>query len=158
MKRASIGVALLFGLLGSLQLLSAAGAASSPQRATTSITFKEGLCGDAGAHCKWTPKGSGESYGTRLLFKIPLSTRGTKIGYEEGECVFLNRASKSYFCVYDLHLADGTVSVQGTLPYSGDASGTIPVSGGTDAYLGAYGTLTLRVGYPARYTLEIVTP
>ena len=70
--------------------------------------------------------------------------------------VNLTKKSESYYCTYLLHLAEGTVAVQGTLPYSGEA-GTIPVTGGTGAYLGAYGTLTL-LDDSFDYQLHVMTP
>ena len=158
MKKTAIAVATLLASLGLLQLLSGAGAgaATTPTRAVTDLTFTEGFCSDPGAHCKMIGKDS-TAYGTQLIFKIPLSVGTTKIGYEEGECVNLTKKSRSNFCTYDLHLADGTIAVQGTLPYTGDKSGTIPVTGGTGALLGAYGTLTFPGG-SFDYQLHVVTP
>jgi hypothetical protein len=134
-----------------------AGAASSPTQVVTDITFTEGFCGDPGSRCKVIGKNP-IAYGARLIFKIPLTVEGTKIGYEEGECVNLPKKSQSYFCTYNLHLADGTVAVQGTLPSTFDRSGTIPVTGGTGAYLGAYGTLTYLDDGSSDYQLQVVTP
>jgi hypothetical protein len=71
--------------------------------------------------------------------------------------VYLQKASKSDYFVYNLRLPDGWVSVEGTLPYTSDRTGTIPVTGGTRKYLGAYGTLRLIAG-TFNYQLHIVTP
>ena len=70
-----------------------------------------------------------------MLFTIPLTSGGAQIGVEEGQCTNLMKASRSYFCTYDLKLADGTVSVQGTLPFTGSQrkGPAIPVTGGTRA-------------------------
>jgi len=158
MKKTAIAVATLLASLGLLQLLSGAGAgaATTPTRTVTDLTFTEGFCSDAGAHCKMIGKDP-TAYGARLVFKIPLTVDATKIGYEEGECVYLTKKSQSDFCMYDLHLADGTIAVQGTLPYAEKKSGVIPVTGGTGAYLGAYGTLTFPGG-SFDYQLHVVTP
>ena len=79
------------------------------------------------------------------------------IGKEEGECVNLQRASQFNYCTYNLTLQGGTVSVQGTLTYNA-RPGTIPITGGIDAFEGAYGYIHELNGYPARYTLHIITP
>ena len=153
----SIGLATLLASFG-LQVLSGsgAGAAVTPTQVVTDLTYTEGLCSDAGARCKWIGKNP-IAYGARLIFKIPLTVESTKIGYEEGECVNLTKKSGSYYCTYLLHLADGTVAVQGTLPLA-DKQGTIPVTGGTGAYLGAYGTLTYLDDGTFDYQLQVVTP
>ena len=154
----SVGLAMLLASLG-LQVLagSGAGAAVTPTQVVTDLTYTEGLCSDAGARCKWIGN-SLTAWGARLIFKIPLTVDGTKIGYEEGECVNLTKKSESAYCTYLLHLADGTVAVQGTLPWTLDEQGTIPVTGGTGAYLGAYGTLTYLDDDTFDYQLHVVTP
>ena len=158
MKKAAIAIATLVAALGLFQLLAGpdAGAAPLPGRTPTDLTFTEGVCGDPGSFCKTT--GKPVAFGTRLVFRIPLTTDGTKIGYEEGECVNLTKNSHSNYCTYNLHLADGTLALQGTLPYDTDAGGTIPVIGGTGAYLGAYGTLTFLDAGSFDYGLQVMTP
>jgi len=158
MKRIAIWIATLLASLALCQLLlgSRAGAAPS-RRTTTDITFTEGYCGDPGSFCKSTGKPA--AFGTRLIFKIPLTSNGTKIGFEEGECVNLTKKSRSNFCTYNLHVVDGTVALQGTLSYDAEQGpGTIPVTGGTGAYLGAYGTLTFLDAGSTDYRLQVVTP
>lgn len=159
MKKTAIAIATLAASLGLFQLLSGsgAGAAPLPERTTTDLTFTEGFCGDPGSFCKKTGKLG--VFGTRLIFRIPLTIDGTKIGFEEGECVNLTKKSRSYFCTYIVHLADGTLAVQGTLSYdAAEGSGQIPVTGGTGAYLGAYGTLTFLDAGSTDYRLQVVTP
>jgi hypothetical protein len=125
----------------------------------TSLRFTEGVCSDAGAHCKTIGDTAHPfAFGSRIVFSIPLSSGGRTIGYEQGDCVYLHPASESYYCTYDLHLAGGVVSVQGTLPTTSSRDApAIPVTGGTRAYLGAYGTLRLIAG-TFDYRLRVLTP
>ena len=94
----SVGLAMLLASLG-LQVLagSGAGAAVTPTQVVTDLTSTEGFCSDAGARCKWIGN-SLTAWGARLIFKIPLTGDGTKIGYEEGECVNLTKKSESASC------------------------------------------------------------
>ena len=140
--------------------------ASSPvsdaHAATTSdITFTEGVCGQSGGHCRnHFVNGDPTGFGARIIFSLPISSSGSNIGREKGECVFLNKRSSQYFCTYNIRLAGGQVSVQGALPYVQNATASIPVTGGTGSYEGAYGHLTLLkiASGPVRYQLHIVTP
>lgn len=160
MKRTLAILGVLAVSMGAFGLLSSGGAGVAATRAatTTDITFREGLCGDAGAHCKPIKVGKDPlSYGNRLIFTIPLYHGTTVIGKEEGECVNLQRTSGSNYCTYNVTLQGGTVSVQGTLRYTADP-GTIPITGGIDAFAGAYGYIHEHKGFPATYTLHIVTP
>jgi hypothetical protein len=161
MKKAAVGIAILCVTLGTWQLIASAGAgATTPAQSaatTADITFREGFCSDAGAHCKVIGDQKDPSaYGNQLLFTIPLTQNGNRIGYEQGSCTYLQKTSASDFCAYNLHLPDGSVSVQGTLPISTVKSGTIPVTGGTRGYLDAGGTLQLLSGsfdYELRLTI-----
>jgi hypothetical protein len=161
MKRA---VALIAGLaitVGVIELVTTAapGVAVPTAATTTDITFKEGFCSDPGASCKSIDAGGGTTgFGSSLVFTIPLSARGKKIGIEQGECVNLQKSTQLNFCYYNLRFQDGWISVQGTLPLTTDISRTIPVTGGTGAYEGATGWLTLIKGSRSRYTAHIVTP
>jgi len=164
MKKTTIAAAALLMSLGAWQLLLAttgAGAAVTAAPTTTDVTFTEGVCSDTGASCKVIGDQSHRTaFGNRLIFTIPLSSDGATIGYEQGDCVYLQKATMSDFCAYDLHLATGSVSVQGTLPYVSDSSvrsRRVPVTGGTGSYLGAYGTLRLIAG-TFDYHLHVVTP
>ncbi|MDP9185274.1 MAG: hypothetical protein M3O29_06370 [Actinomycetota bacterium] len=163
MRKATIIIATLFASLGAWQMIASAGTRTvSPTTATTTdITFTEGFCSDAGAHCKVVgDKSDPLAFGNRLIFTIPLSSGGTRIGYEQGDCVYLQKTSKSDYCTYNLHLPNGSVSVQGTLPYiseNSQMSGRVPITGGTRGYLGAYGTIQLIAG-TFDYPLHIVTP
>ena len=160
MRRTLAMIGVLVVSMGAFGLLVGGGAGvAAPRAATiTDITFREGLCDHGGAHCKVIKAGKDFfSYGTRLIFTIPLYQGKTVIGKEEGECVNLQRASHSNYCTYNLTLQGGTVSVQGTLTYNAHP-GTIPITGGIDAFEGAYGYIHELNGYPARYTLHIITP
>lgn len=137
----------------------------SPARAatTTDITFVEPTCGDPGTHCKTVNvKGGGQPpFGTRLLFSLPVRSAGAIVAREQGECFFLNPASAQLYCTYNLRFDNGTVSVQGPQPAGFGRAGTIPVTGGTGAYEGAYGhltTLAQPASGQARYQLHVVTP
>jgi hypothetical protein len=128
---------------------------------TSDIAFTEGICSDAGAHCKTiNVPGNGIGFGTRILFSLPLTSSGTKVGRDKGECVYLNLKSRQVYCNFVVRLSGGTVSVQGALPAIFDKAGTIPVTGGTGAYEGAYGHLTeLATPSPRiHYELHVVTP
>jgi hypothetical protein len=127
---------------------------------TTNVTFTEGTCNQVTAHCKNVYSHDPTAFGARIIFSIPISSGGNRIGREKGECVFLNRRSQKYFCTYNIGLAAGRVSVQGPLPYDLGRSATIPITGGTGAYEGAYGYLKRRKSNnpPVRYQLHIITP
>ena len=163
MKKATVAIATLLISLGAWQLFASAGAAvASRTRPTTiDLTFTEGFCSSTGAHCKVVGDQSDPfAFGNRLIFTIPISSDGTLIGYEQGDCVYLQKAISSDFCSYDLHLSDGVISVQGTLPTTStkdERTGKIPVTGGTRVYLGAYGTLQLIAG-TFDYELHVVVP
>jgi hypothetical protein len=161
MKRA---IAIFAGLaiitVGVIQLVVTAGpGVAGPAAATTTdITFKEGFCSDAGASCRSIDAGGGTAgFGSGLVFTIPLSFGGKRIGIEQGECVNLKRQTRLNFCHYNLRFEQGWISVQGTLPLTTETSRTIPITGGTEAYEGATGWLKLIKG-TFRYTAHIVTP
>ena len=163
MKKALIAIVALGASVGTWQLVASGGAgASTPPTSlatTLDITFKEGFCGDAGSSCKTIGDQQDLSaYGNTLIFTIPITSGGQEIGYEEGQCVYLKKRTDSDFCTYDLHLSDGIVSVQGTLPTSSRKAPAIPVTGGTRAYLGADGTLRLIAGTTFDYRLQLVIP
>jgi len=161
MKKAMIALATVFLSLGAWQLLASGGASAVTMQTTIDLTFTEGFCSDTGARCKVVgDQNDPFAFGNRLVFTIPISSGGTNIGYEQGECVYLQKASSSDYCSYDLHLSDGVVSVQGTLPTTStknERTGKVPVTGGTRAYLGAYGTLQLIAG-TFDYELKLVIP
>ena len=160
MRRTLATLGVLVVSIGALGLLVSGGAGVAAPRAatTTDITFREGFCGDPGASCKTIKAGKDPlSYGSRLIFTIPLYSGKTRIGKEQGECFNLQKKSESNYCTYNLTLGGGTVSVQGRLFYNGDP-GTIPITGGMGAFEGAYGHIHEHDGVPANYTLHIVTP
>jgi hypothetical protein len=148
-----------FAIGVSLVLVASGGSGiATPQAPViTDISFDEGVCSDDGAHCK-TVDGRSTTFGSRMIFTIPLKDAGTetKIGYEQGECVFLHKKSNKYYCTYVVHLDGGGVSVQGTLPYSDPLVGKVPVTGGTGIYEGASGYLKMLKGFFARYRLHVV--
>jgi hypothetical protein len=161
MRRTLTTLAVLAAVLGIMQVVPSAGAGTTAPAAatTTDIVFKEGFCQDTGAHCKVFDVGSRpNAFGTRVIFTIPLSSRGARIGYEQGECVILHKKSQLNYCTYNLNFDAGSVAVQGALPYTTQMSGTIPVTGGTGSYEGVYGHLTLIANTSDRYRLHLVTP
>jgi hypothetical protein len=161
MKRAVVLIAGLAITVGVVELVATAGpGAAVPTAATTTdITFKEGFCSDPGASCKSIDAGGGTTgFGSILVFTIPLSTAGKRIGIEQGECVNLQKSGQLNFCHYNLHFQDGWISVQGTLPLTTATSRTIPITGGTGGYEGATGWLKIIKGSRSRYTAHIVTP
>lgn len=159
MKRA-LAASVVFAAVFGVYQLAANGAGAAPAGPTTTdITFKEGFCFNVGSHCKTV--GGQNAFGGRLIFTIPLSAAGAPIGYEQGECVNLQPKILKNYCTYDLHFQAGSVSVQGTLPLTTEKSISIPITGGTRSYEGAYGRLTLLkggTGLNVLYQLHIVTP
>lgn len=153
----AVGAAAMFVLAMSA---SRATVPSSDRATTTAITFKEGVCSSQGAACKIVKTGKNPfSFGSRLDFIIPISSGGSRIGHETGECVNLPPKTSSSYCHYQLVFTGmGTITVQGVLPATSKNSGTIPITGGTRMFEGAYGTLTLRKGSPAIYDANIITP
>jgi hypothetical protein len=115
-----------------------------------------GACGVAGGSSSDRRDPTG--FGARLIFSLLLSSAGNQATREKGECTFMNKRSGQYFCTYNIRLAGGIVSVQGVLPYNPGTQGTIPVTGGTGAFEGAYGHLTLLKSAQPTYQLHIVTP
>jgi allene oxide cyclase-like protein len=127
---------------------------------TTDITYKEGVCSSKGAACKTIKAGKTQfGFGSRLDFIIPISSGGSRIGHESGECVYLPPKTGTSYCNYQIVFSGkGSISVQGVLPATSGKAGTIPITGGTRTFEGAYGTLTLRKGFPAIYDAHILTP
>jgi hypothetical protein len=161
MKRLLAAAVLAAVALGVIGLAASGSVVAAPKALTVSdITYREGVCNKKGADCKQVPAGADPTaFGVTLVFSIPIKSNGKPLGHERGECVNMTKASQLYFCTYNLDLPGGTVSVQGSLPYTTAFSERIPVTGGTGAYLGAYGSLTLvKHTFPAQYQLHIVTP
>jgi len=165
MKRiVSIVSAVVVGAAAMWVLAMSVGNAASGSRATlattTDITFKEGVCSSKGAACKIVKAGKSQfGFGSRLDFIIPISSGGSKIGHETGECVNLPARTGSSYCHYQIVFsAKGSITVQGVLPATSKHAGRIPITGGTRMFEGAYGTLTLRKGFPAIYDAHILTP
>jgi hypothetical protein len=134
--------------------------ARSTRATTTDITYKEGVCSSKGAACKSVKAGKSQfGFGSRLDFIIPISSGGSRIGRETGECVNLPPRTASTYCHYQIVLSGkGSITVQGVLPASSKKSGSIPITGGTRTFEGAYGTLSLRKGFPSIYDAHILTP
>lgn len=165
MKRiVSIVSAVAVGAAAMWVLAMSVGNASTGSRATlattTDITYKEGLCSTKGAACKTIKAGKTQfGFGSRLDFIIPISSGGSKIGHETGECVYLPPKTGTSYCNYQIvFIGKGSISVQGVLPATSGKAGTIPITGGTRTFEGAYGTLTLRKGFPSIYDAHILTP
>lgn len=164
MKRiVSIVSAVVVGAAAMWVLAMSVGNASSGRTTlatTTDITFKEGLCSSKGAACKTIKAGKRPfSFGSRLDFIIPISSGGSKIGHETGECVSLPPKTASSYCHYQIVFSGkGSITVQGVLPATSADAGTIPITGGSRTFEGAYGTLTLRKGFPSIYDAHILTP
>ena len=160
MKRAIIVLGLALGAVVVALLVGrfAPQVGAAQAATTTDITYVEGVCGQVGGHCKNIYQRDPTGFGARIIFSLPLSSAGNQALREKGECVFLNKRSGQYFCTYNIHLAGGYVSVQGTLPYNPGIRATIPITGGTGAYEGAYGHLTLLKKLRPTYQLHIVTP
>ena len=107
------GLAVTAGVVQDLVFTAGPGVAVPSAATTTDITFREGFCSDAGASCKSIDAGGGTAgFGSSLVFTIPLSSSGKKIGTEQGECVNLQRKSQLNFCHYNLHFR-GAESVRG---------------------------------------------
>jgi allene oxide cyclase-like protein len=92
----------------------------------------------------------GESLGDRLVLSSTARRDGKVVGRTEAECVLQDKTYEAFSCVGNLLLADGKITFQGSqlnkaipgaLPKP--KSETYAVTGGTGAYAGAAGSLTL---------------
>jgi hypothetical protein len=121
---------------------------------TTDLRLRELVCGEEGAHCDVPDR---FRFGDKFVFSLPLVSRadGTRVGRDEGTCFVLHRAAGRMYCDFVAHLADGDVTVQGSLELGIDEAATLAVTGGTGAYEGASGFWRQR-GQAVR--LHIVTP
>jgi hypothetical protein len=128
--------------------------ASTPvTAATTDLQLREVDCGRR-SFCH--VEGRGFRFGDEFAFNLLLVTRpgGEPAGREHGHCVFMNRASESFYCDFIVNLTDGSVAVQGSFSFSGETI-VVPIVGGTGAYESAGGYWS-QTNY--RVDLHIVTP
>jgi allene oxide cyclase len=87
----------------------------------------------------------GDAPGDIMTFKGVLThVDGKKqVGSEQGFCIRIAPADKSWECSFTVILADGQIAVTGPFVDSGDSKMT--VVGGTGAYVGAKGTLLVHL-------------
>jgi hypothetical protein len=85
----------------------------------------------------------GDSVGDILTFanKIYDDKNEMEIGTDNGYC-FRTVVGAAWECAWTLTLADGSITVQGPFNDTGDS--VLAITGGTGAYAGAGGAMTLR--------------
>jgi len=85
----------------------------------------------------------GDSLGDDLAFGNPVYDAANKkqIGWDQGHCVRVV-VGKSWECFWSLLLPAGQITVEG--PFYDAADSTLTVTGGTGAYRGAHGQMTLH--------------
>ncbi len=85
----------------------------------------------------------GDSAGDILTFtnEIYDQANATKVGEDNGWCV-RTAAGKAWECFWTTTLKDGQITVEG--PYYDDRDSVLAVTGGTGAYNGARGEMTLH--------------
>jgi hypothetical protein len=85
----------------------------------------------------------GDSRGDLLTFANPVFDAANKVqvGSDQGFCIRVVKG-KSWECFWTLLLHDGQITVEG--PFRDDRDSTLTVTGGTGAYAGARGSMTLH--------------
>ena len=85
----------------------------------------------------------GDSRGDLLTFANPVfdGTNKTQVGSDQGFCIRVVKG-KSWECFWTLMLGDGQITVEG--PFRDDRDSTLTVTGGTGAYAGARGSMSLH--------------
>jgi allene oxide cyclase len=85
----------------------------------------------------------GDSIGDLLAFANEVfdETDTQQVGTDQGSCVRVI-PGEAYECAWTLTLDDGQIMVQG--PFLDGSTSTLAITGGTGAYLGVSGQMTLR--------------
>ena len=85
----------------------------------------------------------GDSRGDLLTFANPVfdAANKTEVGSDQGFCIRVVKG-KSWECFWTLLLHHGQITVEG--PFRDDRDSTLTVTGGTGAYAGARGSMTLH--------------
>ena len=85
----------------------------------------------------------GDSRGDLLTFANPVfdATNKVQVGSDQGFCIRVVKG-KRWECFWTLLLRDGQITVEGPFRDAGDS--TLTVTGGTGAYAGARGSMTLH--------------
>lgn len=85
----------------------------------------------------------GESIGDLLAFANDVydENNETQVGTDQGSCV-LTVPGEAYECAWTLTLEDGQIMAQG--PFLENAESVLAITGGTGAYVGVTGQLTVR--------------
>ena len=112
---------------------------SAGYKATGQVTFVEHAITDTVVDLGPT----GDSLGDLLAFANPVfnATDTTQVGSDQGSCV-RTAVGKSWECSWSTYLKAGAIMVQG--PFSDSGGSVLAITGGTGAYAGAQGTMTLR--------------
>jgi Allene oxide cyclase len=145
LPRASFGAtALAAALLGATTLSAPAFAAHTLHLVEHALTDKTL---DLGA--------KGDSVGDLLTFANPVFDADDKVevGSDQGFCVRVV-AGASWECFWTLMLKNGQITVEGPFRDAGDS--TLAVTGGTGAYLGARGSMSLHARDAAATSYDFV--
>src|SRR5271169_5084039 len=88
--------------------------------------------------------GKGDSIGELLVFanKVYDTANKTQVGNDQGYCV-RTEAGKSWECFWTLYLKAGQITVEGPFLDAGDS--VLAVTGGTDKFAGAKGSMKLHL-------------
>jgi hypothetical protein len=94
-------------------------------------------------------KPKGDSVGDSFLLSSLLHDGSRIAGRVEGQCVELDATYHPQMCTITAILADGRISLQGAgldkkLPGIGGTDEVFAVTGGTGAYVGASGSMTIK--------------
>ena len=153
MRKRTAGLALAVALVLAGLLLPG----GTAQAETFKLRLKESLCGQDDAFCKNLETSSKGHFGDSLVFSLPLVRQSNKerIGRDEGECITLHADAERYYCTFVAHLPKGDISVQGALKLNSGQVSVLPITGGTESYLGASGYWQQN---GRNVVLHIVTP
>jgi hypothetical protein len=144
-------VALAFGVIGCGSSASKAGVASSHDRTLRLFVYGD-CCGG------FQPVPFGKDPGAPAIAYLQTNgltdANGRTVGYYHTACTLEPdrvppRAQPGSLCAYYLNLRDGQIVAQGAA--NDQVPWTVPIIGGTGAYLGARGSITTvgvtRIGY-----------
>jgi hypothetical protein len=122
-------------------------ASGQDQPATRTLTF---VSTQKHSDTRFTDvKPKGDSVGDGFLLSSLLHRDGKVAGRVEGQCVELDATYHAQMCTITAILADGRITLQGAgpdrkLPGVGGTDEVYAITGGTGAYVGATGTMTIK--------------